>query len=86
MRQSCRLKLTVTPTRHEPALLRDTEFTSKRRKTRKELFLGRMNELIPWQQLEAQIEPFYPKAGNGRRPYPLTTIAHSLYAELVQHV
>ncbi|MCB5163233.1 IS5/IS1182 family transposase, partial [Marinomonas sp. E8] len=28
----------------------DTEFTSKRRKTRKELFLSRMDELIPWQQ------------------------------------
>ncbi|CUB06683.1 hypothetical protein Ga0061065_1216 [Marinomonas fungiae] len=52
----------------------DTEFTSKRRKTRKELFLGRMDELIPWQQLEDQIEPFYPKAGNGRRPYPLSTM------------
>ena len=52
----------------------DTEFTSKRRKTRKELFLARMDELIPWQQLEAQIEPFYPKAGNGRRPYPLSTM------------
>jgi len=38
----------------------DSEFTSKRRKTRKELFLGRMNELIPWQQREAQTEPFYP--------------------------
>ena len=52
----------------------DTEFTSKRRKTRKELFLSRMDELIPWQQLENQIEPFYPKAGNGRRPYPLSTM------------
>ena len=52
----------------------DTEFTSKRRKTRKEFFLARMNELIPWLQLEAQIEPFYPKPGNGRRPYPLATM------------
>lgn len=52
----------------------DTEFTSKRRKTRKELFLGGMNKLIPWQQLEALIERFYPKAGNGRRPYPLATM------------
>jgi IS5 family transposase len=52
----------------------DTDFTSKRCKTRKELFLGRMNELIPWSQLEALIEPFYPKVGNGRRPYPLSTM------------
>jgi IS5 family transposase len=52
----------------------DSEYNNKRRKTRKELFLGRMNELIPWQQLEALIEPFYAKAGNGRRPYPLANM------------
>jgi len=39
-----------------------------------------MNELMPWDRLEAQIEPFYPKAGKGRRPYPLSTMLriHSL--------
>jgi transposase, IS5 family len=41
----------------------DTELTSKRCKTRKEIFLDRMNERTPWQKLEAQIEPFYPEAG-----------------------
>jgi len=30
-----------------------------------------VNELIPWTRLESLIEPFYPKAGNGRHPYPL---------------
>ena len=30
-----------------------------------------MEGLIPWQQLEDRIEPFYAKAGRGRRPYPL---------------
>ncbi|MFT6654439.1 MAG: IS5 family transposase [Marinomonas primoryensis] len=52
----------------------DSEFNNKHRKTRKEVFLSRMNELMPWDQLEAVIEPFYPKAGNGRRPYPLSTM------------
>ncbi len=52
----------------------DSEFNNKRRKTRKEIFLSRMNELMPWDQLEAVIEPFYPKAGKGRRPYPLSTL------------
>ena len=33
-----------------------------------------MNELMPWDQLEAVIEPFYPKAGNGRRSYLLSTM------------
>ncbi|RDE24364.1 IS5 family transposase [Motiliproteus coralliicola] len=30
-----------------------------------------MENLIPWSRLIAVIEPHYPKAGNGRRPYPL---------------
>ncbi|HDY7992682.1 TPA: IS5 family transposase [Vibrio vulnificus] len=52
----------------------DSEFTNKRRQTRKEIFLSRMEKLIPWQRLESVIEPYYPKAGNGRRPYPLPTM------------
>lgn len=52
----------------------DSEFNNKRRQTRKEKFLGRMEKLIPWQRLESVIAPHYPKAGNGRRPYPLSTM------------
>lgn len=49
----------------------DSEFTHKKRQTRKEKFLSRMEKLMPWKRFEAIIEPYYPKAGNGRRPYPL---------------
>ena len=52
----------------------DSELNSKRRQTRKEKFLGRMEKLIPWPRLESVIEPCYPKAGNGRKPYPLSTM------------
>ena len=52
----------------------DSEFSTKRRQTRKEIFLSRMEQILPWQNLTAVIEPFYPKAGNGRRPYPLETM------------
>lgn len=52
----------------------DSEFSHKRRQTRKEKFLGRMEKLIPWQRLVSIIEPYYPKAGQGRRPYPLMTM------------
>jgi IS5 family transposase len=51
----------------------DSEF-SKRRQTRKEIFLSRMEQILPWQNMVEVIEPFYPKAGNGRRPYPLETM------------
>ncbi len=50
-----------------------SEFNNKRRKTRKEIFLSRMNELMPWDQLEAVFEPFYPKPENGR-PNQLSTM------------
>ena len=46
----------------------DSEFSTKRRQTRKEIFLSRMEQILPWQNMTAVIEPFYPKAGNGRRP------------------
>ena len=49
----------------------DLEYQGKKRKTRRELFLERMDGLIPWQKLEGRISPFYPKAGKGRHPYPL---------------
>ena len=52
----------------------DSEFNGKRRKTRKELFLARMEALLPWAIMLEVIEPVYPKAGNGRRPYPLDTM------------
>ena len=45
-----------------------------KRKTRRELFLERMDGLVPWQRLEERIRPVYPKAGKGRRPYPLAVM------------
>ena len=47
------------------------EYQGKKRKTRRELFLERMDGLIPWQKLEERIRPVYAKRGKGRRPYPL---------------
>jgi IS5 family transposase len=47
-------------------------------KTRKEVFLAKMEVFIPWVRLVALIEPCYPKAGNGRRPYPLMLGVHCL--------
>ena len=52
----------------------ELEYESKKRKTRREIFLERMDGLIPWRRLEARIRPHYPKAGRGRRPYPLSVM------------
>ena len=49
----------------------DLKYQGKKRKTRRKLFLERMDGLIPWQKLEDRIRPVYAKPGKGRRPYPL---------------
>ena len=49
----------------------DLVYDAKKRQTRREIFLERMDGLIPWQKLEERIRPFYAKPGQGRRPYPL---------------
>jgi len=38
------------------------------KKTRRSLFLEEMEQVVPWKELCALIEPYYPKAGNGRPP------------------
>ena len=52
----------------------DAEYLGKRKRTRREVFLDEMEQVIPWDSLLALIEPVYPKAGRGRRPYPLATM------------
>jgi transposase, IS5 family len=47
------------------------EFADKKKTTRREKFLGRMEEMIPWAELLAVIEPFYPKGERGRPPIGL---------------
>jgi IS5 family transposase len=46
----------------------------KKKRTKREVFLAEMEAVVPWALLLALIEPYYPKAGNGRRPYPLTVM------------
>jgi IS5 family transposase len=52
-------------------LTSQTSFEKYARKSRREEFLNVMAAVVPWSELEAQIEPHYPKAGNGRQPVGL---------------
>ena len=58
----------------EQATFAELEHDSKKRRTRREVFLEKMDGLVPWAALEALVEPIYPKPGRGRRPYPLATM------------
>ena len=46
-------------------------FEKHNRATRKAEFLSRMESLMPWVEFCSLIEPYYPKAGNGRPPVGL---------------
>ena len=45
-----------------------TGFERYTKKTKRALFLEEMEQVVPWGELGALIEPYYPKAGNGRPP------------------
>lgn len=52
----------------------DAEYASKKKTTRREVFLAEMDKVVPWDSLLKVIAPFYPVAGRGRRPYPVQTM------------
>lgn len=47
------------------------EFAAKKKATRREKFLARMEEVIPWARLLSVIEPHYPQGRRGRPPIGL---------------
>jgi IS5 family transposase len=44
------------------------EYAGKKRQTRREKFLGEMQQVVPWSALIARIEPHYPRSGRVGRP------------------
>ena len=52
----------------------DAEQIHKKRKTRRERFLERMDKLMPWTKLETLIQPFYYQNTTGRPAYPLASM------------
>jgi len=44
------------------------EYAGKKRRTRREKFLGEMDRVVPWPRLIALIEPHYPRSGKVGRP------------------
>ena len=51
----------------------DVERSMVKRQTKRERFLSVMEEVVPWEELEELLQPFYGKQDRtvGRRPYPL---------------
>ena len=60
----------------------NAEFERFRRPTRRDQFLATMERVVPWDDLCSVIEPFYPKAGNGRPPVGLQRMLRMYF---IQH-
>jgi len=52
----------------QQTLAMTTGFERYSKKTRRERFLDEMEQVVPWGELCALVEPYYPKPGNGRPP------------------
>ena len=52
------------------------DFASKKKRTKRDVFLAEMAAVVPWPTLEAIIEPHYPKVGpqGGRRAFPIAVM------------
>lgn len=53
----------------------DLEYATKKRLTRREVFLNEMDAVVPWLALLLRLEPHYPKSGRrGRQPMALESM------------
>lgn len=64
------------------AMAADKSFEQFRRPTKRDKFLRTMDQIVPWQELCAVVEPYYPKGEGGRPPIGLERMLRMLF---VQH-
>src|ERR1039457_4655605 len=67
--------------RFQQTLASQASFVKYGRKSKRELFLDQMNQVVPWSELLALVEPVYPKAGNGRQPVGLTIMLRTYFLQ-----
>jgi IS5 family transposase len=56
----------------QQTLAAQTSFEKYGRKSKREQFLDEMEQIVPWEDLQALVEPYYPKGENGRPPVGLS--------------
>lgn len=64
----------------------EAEYAIKKRKTRREAFLEKMDTLIPWNKFEQQLSRHYAKGTVGRKPYPLNVMLRIHIMQLIYNL
>jgi IS5 family transposase len=65
----------------QQTLASQASFEKFGRKGKRELFLDQMEQVVPWPSLLALVEPYYPKAGNGRQPVGLAVMLRTYFLQ-----
>jgi IS5 family transposase len=63
------------------SLASESVFEKYGRKSRRELFLDEMEQIVPWAELLALVEPHYAKAGKGRQPVGLSIMLRTYFVQ-----
>jgi len=63
------------------SLASQSVFEKYGRKSRRELFLDEMEQIVPWAELLALVEPHYAKAGKGRQPVGLSIMLRTYFVQ-----
>ena len=67
--------------RFQQTLASQVSFEKHGRKSKRELFLDQMEQVVPWSELLALVAPHYPKAGNGRQPVGLSIMLRTYFLQ-----
>ena len=67
--------------RFQQALALQASFAKVGRKSRCELFFDQMNQVVPWSELLALVEPVYPRAGNGQQLVGLAIMLQTYFLQ-----
>jgi transposase, IS5 family len=65
----------------QQTLASQVSFEKHGRKSKRELFLDQMEQVVPWSELLALVAPHYPKAGNGRHPVGLSIMLRTYFLQ-----
>jgi IS5 family transposase len=67
--------------RFQQTFASQASFEKHARKSKRELFLDQMDQVVPWTELLALVGPRYPKAGNGRQPVGLEIMLRTYFLQ-----
>src|SRR5712692_8113498 len=65
----------------QQTLAAQTGFEKYGRKSKRERFLEEMEQVVPWAELQALVEPHYPKGENGRPPVGLSIMLRVYFVQ-----